>query len=134
MYTDVTARVTKTPAQQRSNSLPLVTRMNFTLSATRATPNSTKNSMQRKVVTITTNCGKKALYRSFLKKIVAMGVPLVCVDNACFTLAELGLLNGHQVVVHWRHHNEFRTDYPQVAVREEQLYHFDGKVIKLHWW
>lgn len=69
------------------------------------------------------------LYRSFLKKSMAMGVPIVSVDNACFTLAELGLLNGHQVVVHWRHHNEFRTDYPQVTVREEQLYHFDGKVI-----
>ncbi len=69
------------------------------------------------------------VYGAFLKKVAAVGVPIVSVDNACFTLAELGLLNGHQVVVHWRHHHEFKADYPQVTVRDEQLYHFDRKVI-----
>lgn len=68
-------------------------------------------------------------YRTFVRKIVAAGVAIVSIDNACFTLAELGLLNQHQVVVHWRHHNEFKASYPKVIVRDEQLYHFDNKMI-----
>ncbi len=68
-------------------------------------------------------------YRSLLRKAVSSGVTLVSIDNACFTLAELGLLNRHQVVVHWRHHNEFKAMYPKVVVRDEQLYHFDQKLI-----
>lgn len=70
-----------------------------------------------------------AYYRSFVRNVVANGIPIVSIDNACFTLAELGLLNRHQTVVHWRHHSEFKATYPKVIVRDEQLYHFDKKLI-----
>ncbi|OAJ94209.1 GlxA family transcriptional regulator [Vibrio bivalvicida] len=70
-----------------------------------------------------------AYYRSFIRTVVANSIPIVSIDNACFTLAELGLLNRHQVVVHWRHHSEFKATYPKVVVRDEQLYHFDRKLI-----
>ncbi|MFG1488752.1 helix-turn-helix domain-containing protein [Oceanospirillum sp. HFRX-1_2] len=70
-----------------------------------------------------------ANYRSFIRTVVAYGIPIVSIDNACFTLAESGLLNRHQIVVHWRHHTEFKATYPKVQVRDEQLYHFDGKLI-----
>lgn len=70
-----------------------------------------------------------AYYRSFIRTVVAKSIPIVSIDNACFTLAELGLLNRHQVVVHWRHHSEFKATYPKVVVKDEQLYHFDRKLI-----
>lgn len=69
------------------------------------------------------------LYRAFFRKVVSAGIKIVSIDNACFTLAELGLLSHHQVVVHWRHHHEFKANYPKVVVRDEQLYHFDKKLI-----
>lgn len=69
------------------------------------------------------------LYRTFFRKVVSAGINIISIDNACFTLAELGLLNQHQVVVHWRHHHEFKATYPKVVVRDEQLYHFDKKLI-----
>lgn len=72
---------------------------------------------------------QSAYYRSFIRTVVANGIPIVSIDNACFTLAELGLLNRHQIVVHWRHHSEFKATYPKVVVRDEQLYHFDRKLI-----
>lgn len=72
---------------------------------------------------------QSAYYRSFIRTVVANGIPIVSIDNACFTLAELGLLNRHQIVVHWRQHSEFKATYPKVVVRDEQLYHFDRKLI-----
>lgn len=68
-------------------------------------------------------------YRSFFRKVVSADIKIVSIDNACFTLAELGLLNNHQVVVHSRHHHEFKANYPKVVVRDEQLYYFDNKLI-----
>ena len=69
------------------------------------------------------------LYRSFLKKAATKGLTLVTVDNACFTFAELGLFDGCEVAVHWRHLQEFETDYPTLQARSDQLYCIDGKRI-----
>ncbi|QXH44209.1 helix-turn-helix domain-containing protein [Pseudomonas xanthosomatis] len=65
-------------------------------------------------------------YKALLKQAVKAGVKLVCVDNAAFLLAACGLLDGHKVVVHWRHEAEFRACFPKVQVLVEQLYCFDG--------
>nr|WP_211686338.1 helix-turn-helix domain-containing protein [Moritella sp. 24] len=68
-------------------------------------------------------------YGAFLKQAAALGLTLVSIDNACFTLAELGLLNDYKVAVHWRHVNEFNTAYPRLDVIEEKLYYIDKKRI-----
>lgn len=68
-----------------------------------------------------------ARYGGLLHEAAAQGVTLVSIDNACFLMAEAGLLNGYRVALHWRHLQEFRTDYPHIDVREEQLYCLDGR-------
>ena len=65
-------------------------------------------------------------YQALLQCAVRAGIKLVAIDNAVFLLAACGLLDGHQVVVHWRHEAEFRTAFPRVRVQSEQLYCFDG--------
>ncbi len=65
-------------------------------------------------------------YRALLKRAVRAGLKLVGVDNAVFLLAACGLIDGHKVVVHWRHEVEFRASFPSVQVLREQLYCFDG--------
>lgn len=67
-----------------------------------------------------------AEYGGLLREAAAQGVTLVSIDNACFLLAALGLLNGHRVAVHWRHRQEFRAAFPAIQVMEEQLYCLDG--------
>ncbi|QFI38676.1 helix-turn-helix domain-containing protein [Moritella marina ATCC 15381] len=68
-------------------------------------------------------------YGPFLKQAAAQGITLISIDNACFTLAELGLLNDHKITVHWRHINEFSHAYPRLAIANEQLYNIDNKRI-----
>jgi len=68
-------------------------------------------------------------YGTFLKQAAALGLTLISIDNACFTLAELGLLNNHKVTVHWRHVDEFSTAYPRLEITKEQLYYIDNKRI-----
>lgn len=68
-------------------------------------------------------------YGTFLKQAAAQGLTLISIDNACFTLAELGLLNQHKVAVHWRHVNEFNTAYPRLEITKDQLYSIDNKII-----
>ncbi|WDY55920.1 GlxA family transcriptional regulator [Pseudomonas sp. PSKL.D1] len=65
-------------------------------------------------------------YRRLLQRAAREGVKLVGIDNAAFLLAACGLLNGHKVVVHWRHAAEFRASYPQLQVVPDQLYCIDG--------
>jgi transcriptional regulator GlxA family with amidase domain len=65
-------------------------------------------------------------YRALLKRAARAGVKLVCVDNAAFLLAACGLLEGHKVVVHWRHEAEFRASFPHLQLLTRQLYCFDG--------
>lgn len=74
--------------------------------------------------------GSQALadrYGSLLRDAATSGLTLVSIDNACFLMAETNLMNGYRVALHWRHVQEFRTDYPHIEVREEQLYCLDGK-------
>lgn len=68
-------------------------------------------------------------YSAFLKQAAAQGLTLISIDNACFTLAELGLLNDHKVTVHWRHISEFSHAYPRLEIATEQLYCIDKKRI-----
>lgn len=65
-------------------------------------------------------------YQHLLRQAVKAGVKLVAVDNAAFLLAACGLLDGHKVVVHWRHEAEFRASFPHLQVLPEQLYCIDG--------
>ncbi|MDR2308529.1 MAG: helix-turn-helix domain-containing protein [Paucimonas sp.] len=65
-------------------------------------------------------------YQALLRQAARAGVKLVSVDNAAFLLAACGLLEGHKVVVHWRHEAEFRASFPHLQVLTEQLYCFDG--------
>ncbi len=66
-------------------------------------------------------------YDRLLRKAAAQGLVLVSIDNACFLLAACGLLEGYKVALHWRHEQEFRTAFPRIEIRSEQLYCFDGK-------
>lgn len=68
-------------------------------------------------------------YRKVLHLAASKGVTLVSIDNACFLFAEAGLLEDHKVAVHWRHVQEFRTAFPLIDVRTEQLYCIDNKRI-----
>jgi len=65
-------------------------------------------------------------YKRLLKLAAKAGVKLVAIDNAAFLLGACGLLDGHQVVVHWRHEAEFRASFPHLQVLREQLYCIDG--------
>lgn len=68
-------------------------------------------------------------YAGLLHEAVRHDIALVSIDNACFLLAELGLLNGSKIALHWRHVQEFQVLYPRVETKSEQLYLFDGKRI-----
>jgi len=64
-------------------------------------------------------------YKSLLKRASRAGLKLVAIDNAAFLLAACGLLDGHKVVVHWRHEAEFRACFPHLQLLREQLYCID---------
>ncbi|MCG9730073.1 helix-turn-helix domain-containing protein [Shewanella sp. Isolate13] len=68
-------------------------------------------------------------YQDLLRLGSAQGVTLVSIDNACFLFAAAGLLNHHSVAVHWRHVQEFRTAFPRIDIRTDQLFCIDGKRI-----
>lgn len=68
-------------------------------------------------------------YRALLRQASAHGLSLVSIDNACFMLAEAGLLNRHRVAVHWRHAHEFATHFPSISMTTEHLYLLDGQRI-----
>ncbi|GIZ10826.1 GlxA family transcriptional regulator [Pseudomonas sp. NCCP-436] len=65
-------------------------------------------------------------YRPLLRRAVRAGLKLVAIDNASFLLAACGLLEGHQVAVHWRHEAEFRSSFPQLRLARGRLYCLDG--------
>ena len=66
-------------------------------------------------------------YAPLVKAAARHGLTLVSIDNACFLLAELGLLDGHTVALHPRHAVEFETAFPRIPISATQLYLFDGK-------
>ncbi|USD43353.1 helix-turn-helix domain-containing protein [Vibrio sp. SCSIO 43135] len=68
-------------------------------------------------------------YGDWIKRAAANGTPLVTLDNGSFLLAKLGLLSNHEVAIHWRHEQEFRSMFPKLRVTSDKLYQFDGKRI-----
>lgn len=68
-------------------------------------------------------------YRSLLLRAVRAGVKLVAIDNASFLLAACGLLDGHDVALHWRHEAEFRASFPRLRLARDRLYCLDGSRI-----
>jgi transcriptional regulator GlxA family with amidase domain len=66
-------------------------------------------------------------YAPLVKAAARHGLTLVSIDNACFLLAALGLLDGHTVALHPRHAVEFETAFPRIPISATQLYLFDGK-------
>ncbi len=64
-------------------------------------------------------------YGPLLRHAARSGLSLVSIDNASFLLAQAGLLNGYKVALHWRHVTEFRTAFPRIDIRSEQIYCFD---------
>ncbi|MFI8983017.1 GlxA family transcriptional regulator [Ectopseudomonas khazarica] len=68
-------------------------------------------------------------YRALLRRAVRAGVKLVAIDNASFLLAACGLLDGHQVAVHWRHQAEFRASFAHLRLAHERLYSIDSERI-----
>jgi len=68
-------------------------------------------------------------YGKIIRRAVAQGLTIVSIDNACFLLATLGLLTRHKVALHWLHEQEFRSAFPRIEIRSEQLFCIDGKRI-----
>jgi transcriptional regulator GlxA family with amidase domain len=68
-------------------------------------------------------------YRGLLRLARAHGLSLASIDNACFLLAEAGLLAGHRVAVHWRHAREFATAFADIPMARDRLYLLDGRRI-----
>lgn len=73
-------------------------------------------------------CLQADLVRPWLRKALAQGIHLVSVDNACFTLAEAGVLKRKKVAVHWRHRQEFKSLFPDISVLENDLFCTDGQI------
>ncbi|WP_298445331.1 helix-turn-helix domain-containing protein [uncultured Ferrimonas sp.] len=65
-------------------------------------------------------------YRSLLRNFSALNRPLAAIDNSVFLLAQLGLLNGRKVAVHWRHQPQFSQRFPHLEIAPESLYYRDG--------
>lgn len=75
-----------------------------------------------------TAAGSQSLAKTYgplLRRAARSGLGLVCIDNASFLAAAVGLLKGYKVAVHWRHVHEFELAFPLIDVRAEQLYCFD---------
>jgi AraC family transcriptional regulator, carnitine catabolism transcriptional activator len=52
----------------------------------------------------------------WLKRIARFGVEIGGIENGSLVLAEAGLLNGHQVAVHWDNSIGFQEHYPKTQV------------------
>lgn len=70
-----------------------------------------------------------AQYKPLFKKAAARGATLVAIDNASFLFAACQLLSDHCAVVHWRHEQEFASEFPDIKLLSEQLYCIDKKRI-----
>lgn len=65
----------------------------------------------------TQHLSKKLL--NWLRKLARHGSVLGAIDTGAFALAEAGLLEGHEVTLHWESVATFRERYPRVAVCEQ---------------
>ncbi len=59
---------------------------------------------------------------SQIKLFYRRGGRIVSLCSGAFLLAELGLLDGHQVTTHWRYADQFQQRFPQLQYVENVLY------------
>jgi AraC family transcriptional regulator, transcriptional activator FtrA len=59
----------------------------------------------------------------------ANGAKLVSICAGAFVLARTGLLDGKRATTHWRYADEFRVQFPQVALDPDVLYIDEGSVM-----
>lgn len=53
-------------------------------------------------------------------------IPLIGLCTGSFVLADAGLLGRHESCVSWLHYDAFRNRYPNLKVRPDRLFNFDG--------
>ncbi|WP_156462788.1 GlxA family transcriptional regulator [Rhizobium sp. Leaf262] len=70
-------------------------------------------------------CSRETL--EYLKHAASLDIPLIGVCTGSFILAEAGLMAGHETCVSWLHFESFRERFPELAVRPDRLFNFDGK-------
>ncbi|MCF1470195.1 GlxA family transcriptional regulator [Agrobacterium vitis] len=63
----------------------------------------------------------------YIKRAATLGIPLIGVCTGSFILAEAGLMTGHETCVSWLHFEAFRERFPDLNVRPDRLFNFDGK-------
>jgi transcriptional regulator GlxA family with amidase domain len=66
--------------------------------------------------------------RAELPRLAAQSARYGSVCTGGFTLAALGLLDGHRIATHWDSSMAFTRAFPQVTVDPDALYVVDGKV------
>jgi AraC family carnitine catabolism transcriptional activator len=64
----------------------------------------------------------------WLRRLARFGVEIGGIENGSLVLAEAGLLNGHEVAVHWDNSIGFQEDYPETRA-VTQLYVRSGERI-----
>ena len=76
----------------------------------------------------TMRCKERRVLK-WLKRLARFGVELGGIENGSLVLAEAGLLNGHQVAVHWDNLIGFQEHYPKTRPGRSQLYVRSGERI-----
>ena len=61
---------------------------------------------------------------NWLRRLARHGAVLGGIDTGTFALAEAGLLDGHEVTMHWESMATFHERYPQIKI-SEQLFEMD---------
>ena len=56
------------------------------------------------------------------------GGTVVSYCSGAFLLAEIGLLDHHQAITHWRYAEEFKRRYPRAEYIDDVLYVYDGTI------
>lgn len=67
--------------------------------------------------------------KPFLHAIYRSKAKIVAIDNAVFTLAACGVLDGKTVALHWRHHAQMLQLFPQVKIDTQVLCVSSGRII-----
>lgn len=67
--------------------------------------------------------------KRFLRKAAESGIGVIGLCTGSFVLAEAGLLMGRRCCIHWNHHFEFLSRYPDHHVVSNELFVADNGVI-----
>jgi len=65
---------------------------------------------------------------AWLKRLARFGVEIGGIENGSLVLAEAGLLNGHQVAVHWDNLIGFRERYPKTRAVSQMYCRSGGRI------